>query len=68
MSDELKEKRLSKCRACPEYGQWWIFRFVKWLFPRFQIDRTAKCNICNCFVEAKTGLTISRCPMVPAKW
>lgn len=60
-SDELKKKRMALCEVCPHLRK----NIPNHEDAHLKIGGN-KCNLCGCYMPAKTGIKFAKCPA--KKW
>jgi len=56
----VQRMRLDKCQRCPQRVNGWMNQAIP---PGTPVALTHRCNLCKCFVRAKTLVPAERCPM-----
>jgi hypothetical protein len=64
VSDAELQRRRDICRDCPEATR----NPERMHLPTKGLTTLSKCNLCGCFIAAKTKLASERCPANPPKW
>ena len=62
---QTKEKRLSICNDCEHKTNVFTIQFIGKKIEGFKIGKP-QCSVCTCFLDYKTELKFSECPL--KKW